>query len=97
MILTPEPFAMEPGFMLKHMRIVLMLCGFVSCIVLAGCGSSEPTKYVYIVQEGAPNNGAPQASAAGVNATPLALNIMGSPAKGPADAKVTIIESSDFQ
>lgn len=76
-------------------RILTALAGL-ACLSLVAC-SQDPT-YVYIIKEGAgaAGQGADKAPAV-PDGAPLSLTLAGSPSKGPANAKVTIIESSDFQ
>jgi hypothetical protein len=75
-------------------RILTAIAGL-ACLALVAC-SQDPT-YVYIVKEGGSAGQAGAAAPAIPDGTPLALTLSGSPSKGPAHAKVTIIESSDFQ
>ncbi len=77
-----------------HTALPLLIAA-TALVAVAGCKRGEPEvtyKYVYEVP--------PAGQAAGAAARsgqPMALDISGSPAKGPATARITIVESSDFQ
>ena len=73
--------------------IVAALVAGVAIGWLARFGPGEPeVAYTYVYR--APAAGAVAVPASGA---PLAPGIAGSPSLGPATAKVTIVESSDFQ
>jgi protein-disulfide isomerase len=83
--------------MFKTRVLALFCAGVVGGSLLAGCGSDSPTSTQ------SSGGGSPSPPGAGgtptVQPTPKTVDIyVGSnPSKGPADAKVTIVEFSDFQ
>ena len=76
---------------------LLLLIAATSLVAATGCKRAEPEityRYVYEVPPAGQAAGAGAAAPAG---QPMALDISGSPSKGPATARITIVESSDFQ
>lgn len=67
----------------------LFVLGVVGSVLISGCESQQQVVYEYHYTQ--------KAGAVAVSGAPSSLAIGGSPSKGPANAKVTIIESSEFQ
>jgi protein-disulfide isomerase len=71
------------------MRVVLTTCFITSLLASAGaCSTAQQLK---------PNEVTVTATATAPTVAPLALSLGGSPTLGPADAKVTLVVSTDFQ
>ncbi|NUN12573.1 MAG: hypothetical protein HUU55_02935 [Myxococcales bacterium] len=69
----------------------LFVLGVAGFMVLSACENGQQVIYEYHYTQKA------GAVAVPVSGAPNSLSIAGSPAKGPANAKVTILESSEFQ